>query len=84
VRDGGRRAASQVTDGEAFEVERISMFTTTELAYEVKIHRFKARLGGVVESAPVSLRVTTVYRLEEAGWRVAHRHADATTGESPG
>jgi len=82
VRDAGMRAASQVADGEAFSVEGISMFATTELAYEVEIHRFRARLGGAGESAPLSLRVTTIYRLEENGWRVAHRHADVITSES--
>jgi ketosteroid isomerase-like protein len=82
VRDAGMRAASQVADGEAFSVEGISTFATTELAYEVEIHRFRARLGGAGESAPLSLRVTTIYRLEENGWRIAHRHADVITGES--
>src|SRR5262245_4217184 len=82
VRDAGMRAASQVADGEAFSVEGISSFATAELAYEVEIHRFRARLGGAGESAPLSTRVTTIYRLEENGWRVAHRHADAITGES--
>jgi ketosteroid isomerase-like protein len=82
VRDASTRAASQVAGGEAFSVEPIATFATPELAYEVEIHRFTARLGGAAESAPVSLRVTTVYRLEEEGWRVAHRHADTTAGES--
>ncbi|MGN6174031.1 MAG: YybH family protein [Streptosporangiaceae bacterium] len=60
VRDAGMRAASQVADGEAFSVESISAFATTELAYEVEIHRFRARVGGAGESAPLSLRVTTI------------------------
>jgi hypothetical protein len=81
VRDAGMRAASQVADGEAFSVEGISTFATTELAYEVEIHRFRARLSGAGESAPLSLRVTTIDRLEENSWRVARRHADAISGE---
>ena len=81
VRDASVRAASLVADGEAFTVEGISTCVTTDLAYELEIHRFRARLGGADESAPMSLRVTTIYRLEDDGWRVAHRHADPITAD---
>jgi ketosteroid isomerase-like protein len=80
VRSASERAASQVADGEAFSVERISAYATPDMAYELEIHRFRARLGGAGQTAAVSLRVTTIYRREEVGWRVAHRHADPITG----
>jgi ketosteroid isomerase-like protein len=83
VREAGERAASQVTDGEAFTVENISTCTTSDLAYDVDIHRFRARMGGSDEPAPVSLRVTTVYRRENDGWKVAHRHADPIPPQQP-
>ena len=83
VREASERAVSLVADGEAFSVEPVSAYATTDLAYEVEIHRFRARLGGAEEAAPVSLRVTTIFRREDDGWRIVHRHADPTTGERP-
>jgi len=80
VRLASEHAASQVTDGEAFTVESISAFATPDMAYELEIHRFRARLGDARQSAPVILRVTTIYRREEGGWRVVHRHADPIAG----
>jgi ketosteroid isomerase-like protein len=80
VRGASVRAASQVADGEGFSVESISSFATTNLAYELEIHRFRARLGVAAEPTPMSLRVTTIYRREDDGWRVVHRHADPITG----
>ena len=81
VRDASVRAATQVADGEAFSVESISTYATTDLAYELEIHRFRAKIGGADELAPISIRVTTIYRREDEGWRVVHRHADPITGE---
>lgn len=81
VRDASVRAATQVADGEAFSVESISTYATTDLAYELEIHRFRAKIGGADELAPLSIRVTTIYRREDEGWRVVHRHADPITGE---
>ena len=80
VRDAGARAASQVAEGEEFQAEGISSYATADVAYEVEVHRFRAKLGDAHEPAPVSLRVTTIYRREENGWRVVHRHADQMPG----
>jgi ketosteroid isomerase-like protein len=83
VRDTGRRAASQVADGQGLNVEVISTYATPDIAFEVEIHRFSARMGGADEAAPVILRVTTIYRREDDdGWRVLHRHADPLPGEA--
>jgi ketosteroid isomerase-like protein len=83
VRETSERAASRVADGEAFSAERISMYATTDLAYLVEIQRFRARVGGAEAAALVSLRVTTIFRREDEGWRIVHRHADPITGERP-
>jgi uncharacterized protein (TIGR02246 family) len=84
VRNASVRAASQIADGEGFSVESISTCATPDLAYELEIHRFQAKMGGADQAAPVSLRVTTIYRREDDGWRVAHRHADPITSVQPG
>ena len=70
------RAASHMADGK-WEFERVASFGTTELAYTIEIERFRAMVDGTDGSG--SLRVTTIFRLEEDGWRIAHRHADPIT-----
>jgi ketosteroid isomerase-like protein len=70
------RAASHFADGE-IEFERVTDFTTAELGYTVEKERFRATIDGKEGSG--ALRVTTVFRLEDDGWRIAHRHADPIT-----
>ena len=70
------RAASHFADGE-YEFDTVTSFATTELAYTVEIERFTATVDGGEGSG--ALRVTTIFRLEDDGWRVAHRHADPIT-----
>jgi len=83
VREASERAASQLSDGEAFSAERISTYATTDLGYLVEIQQFRARVGGAEIAVPVSLRVTTIFRREDDGWKIVHRHADPITGERP-
>jgi uncharacterized protein (TIGR02246 family) len=75
IRAASEAAASRVSGGSGFSVEDIARIESDDLAYEVEIHRFNASMGAAAP-APVTLRVTTVYRSEDDGWRVAHRHAD--------
>ena len=70
------RAASHMADG-TWEFERVTSFSTAELAYTIEIERFRAIVDGTEGSG--ALRVTTIFRLEEDGWRIAHRHADPIT-----
>ncbi len=80
VAETTREAASHFSQGEC-DFEQVVMFATSELAYIVEIERFKAMLDG--KEASGALRVTTIFRLEEGTWRVAHRHADAVTSPRP-
>jgi ketosteroid isomerase-like protein len=74
------QAASYVADGE-YEPETITTFVTAELGYSVEIERVSATVNG--NQASYSLRVTTIFRREDDGWRVAHRHADPITTPQP-
>jgi ketosteroid isomerase-like protein len=43
-----------------------------------------AKMGGRDDVAPVSLRVTSIFRNEDGRWRLVHRHADPiTSGRGP-
>ncbi len=64
-------------------VERISQYATADLAYIVEIERTRAKVGGADELATISLRVTTIFRREDGGWKTVHRHADPITAPRP-
>jgi ketosteroid isomerase-like protein len=75
------RVASQMRDGEPHQFQRVSEYATGNLAYVLEIER-TAGVRLVTEgeqTAPFSLRVTTVWRREGGEWRIAHRHADPIT-----
>jgi ketosteroid isomerase-like protein len=73
------RAAQQISDGEGYTFDTISWVETADLAYEVGLERNRARLAGAADKVPISLRVTTVFRREDDGWKLVHRHADPIT-----
>lgn len=72
-------AAEQISDGEGYTFDTISWVETADLAYEVGLERNRVRLAGATEKVLISLRVTTVFRREDDGWKVVHRHADSIT-----
>jgi ketosteroid isomerase-like protein len=72
-------AAAKYRDGEVIGFENFATVIMPELAYTVEIESYRARVGGADERAPVSVRVTTVFRREDGVWRVTHRHADPIT-----
>ena len=78
------RAAARLRDGEGLTFDCISAYETPDLAYEVGIQRFRGKLDGADHLSPVGLRVTTVYRREESGWKIVHRHADTIPEEPAG
>lgn len=79
VKEATERAAAQLREGEPCRYERISEYVTEELAYNVEIERTRVKVGGAHEMAPLSLRVTSIFRREDGEWRVVHRHADPIT-----
>jgi ketosteroid isomerase-like protein len=68
-------AAARFEGGEV-HFENISLVVAPELAYSVDIERSNVRLSGKEGVVPMTLRVTTIYRLEDKQWKVVHRHAD--------
>ena len=60
------RAASQFRDGELVSAEFIQKHATPELAYVVEIERGEAKVGAREDISPWALRVTRIFRPEEA------------------
>ena len=77
------RAASNYRDGEIVGFENVAKYVTPELAYIVEVERYKAKVGGGEELAPISLRVTSIFRREDGVWKIVHRHADPITTAQP-
>jgi ketosteroid isomerase-like protein len=70
-------------DGVVRGVEEVSRYSTPDLGYVVQIERTDARLPGSDEMAPISLRVTMIFRREGDSWKLVHRHADPITTPRP-
>jgi ketosteroid isomerase-like protein len=83
VEKAAQGASSQSREGAFIGFETISEYATSDLAYNFEIERAQAKLGGADEMSQVSLRVTTVFRREDDGWRIVHRHADPITSPRP-
>ena len=77
------RAASNYRDGEIVGFENVAKYVTPELAYIVEVERYKAKVGGGEELAPIALRVTSIFRREDGLWKIVHRHADPITTAQP-
>jgi ketosteroid isomerase-like protein len=83
VSEALRRTVSQLSDGEVLAVDRISGYASGDLAYIVEIEHDRVRLGGARDLVSLALRVTTIFRREDDGWKVLHRHADPITAPRP-
>jgi ketosteroid isomerase-like protein len=59
--------------------QEVSRFSTPELGYVVQLEHTEAMLPGQETGTRFTLRVTMIFRREELGWKLAHRHADTVT-----
>jgi ketosteroid isomerase-like protein len=73
------QAASLRRDGELVGIEIIAQVVTADLGYVVDIERATAKIGDREDITPYALRATNIYRREEGGWKMVHRHADPIT-----
>ena len=76
-------SARFASDEDERQIENISLVVTAEMAYSVDIERTTIRLANSQEVRRMALRVTTVFRLENGEWKVAHRHADPLVDVQP-
>jgi ketosteroid isomerase-like protein len=76
-------AALYFRDGEVTGVELIAKYVSNDLACIVEVERGRVKVGGGAELVSVALRVTSLFRLEQSSWKLAHRHADPITTPRP-
>ncbi len=85
IEEAVEQAAATVRDGRILGYDEVSRYVTPDLGYIVRIERTEAKVGGSDELSPIALRVTMIFRRENDGWKLAHRHADPiTTARSAG
>ncbi len=77
------RASALYRDGELTGFENVSTYVTPELAYIVEVERFNVKISGSEQVVPVALRTTSIFRPEDGGWRIVHRHADPISSARP-
>ncbi len=77
------RAATYFREGEVVGVDLIAKYVSDDFACIVEVERGRVKVGGGKDIVPVALRVTSVFRLEHAGWKLVHRHADPITTPRP-
>jgi ketosteroid isomerase-like protein len=65
--------------GGSLRFEEVSRYATPDLGYILELERIEAQVAGSEDITPMSLRATMIFRREEDGWKVVHRHADAIT-----
>jgi ketosteroid isomerase-like protein len=69
-------AASKYRDGRNANVELIEKYVSDNLACVAEVESGEARVAGSAEMTKISVRVTSVFRLEAGNWKLVHRHAD--------
>lgn len=75
-------AAARFVTGE-LQIEYLVTNVSGNLAYSVALERSNVRLIDQTAAAPMVLRVTQLYRYEEDGWKLLHRHADPLMNITP-
>jgi ketosteroid isomerase-like protein len=85
---GAKKVLSRYqTDAENFESDGNSHFEILQLAadkglaYWTGFQRATAHLKGKTEAIPFNLRITEIFRRENGGWKLVHRHADPLAEE---
>ena len=74
-------ARNFVSGDTTFEI--LQAGASAELAYWSGLQRASVRLKGKDEVIAMSLRVTEVFRRDEQGWKLIHRHADFLKAAAP-
>ena len=69
-------AASKYRDGRNTKVELIEKYASEHLACVAEVESGEAKVAGSEEMTKISVRVTSVFRLEAGHWKLVHRHAD--------
>ena len=63
--------------------EEVTSVVGVDFAYLVQTEVIHARIAGQADFSIQELRATMIFRREQEGWRIVHRHADSQTLTRP-
>jgi ketosteroid isomerase-like protein len=69
------RAASFFRDG-TINFENVTKFSTDEVGFLVEFERANAKFNEKEGISKISLRVTSIFHMEDGVWKLVHRQAD--------
>ena len=69
-------AASKYREGRNTKAELIEKYVSDTLACVAEVESGEAKVAGSEAFTKISVRVTSLFRLEAGQWKLVHRHAD--------
>ena len=76
-------SVSKLTRAESIDFENLVTFVNCDFAYIVENERYQSKPGNTQDPGLMTQRATTIFRLENGGWKVVHRHADSLASIRP-
>ncbi len=83
VVEAEKRAASALSEGQTTGFDSLTKFVSCDFAYVIENEHYRTKVAGKEDFDRISLRVTSIFRMENGGWKMVHRHADPIVTERP-